>query len=81
MKSVVITFIIFAVVFALLHYNVLDFIGSTTFSFLSIGLFILVLGCGFIFVGVPHFNTNNTNNNTKTSKRKKTKRETKNEKN
>ncbi len=78
MKSVVITFIIFAVVFALLHYNVLDFIGSTTFSFLSIGLFILVLGCGFIFVGVPHFNTNN---NTKTSKRKKTKRETKNEKN
>lgn len=78
MKSVVITFIIFAVVFALLHYNVLDFIGSTTFSFLSIGLFILVLGCGFIFVGVPHFNTNN---NTKKSKRKKTKRETKNEKN
>lgn len=78
MKSVVITFIIFAVVFALLHYNVLDFIGSTTFSFLSIGLFILVLGCGFIFVGAPHFNTNN---NTKTSKRKKTKRETKNEKN
>ena len=78
MKSVVITFIIFAVVFALLHYNVLDFIGSTTFSFLSIGLFILVLGCGFIFVGVPHFNTNN---NTKTSKRKKIKRETKNEKN
>ena len=78
MKSVVITFIIFAVVFALLYYNVLDFIGSTTFSFLSIGLFILVLGCGFIFVGVPHFNTHN---NTKTSKRKKTKRETKNEKN
>lgn len=78
MKSVVITFIIFAVVFALLHYNVLDFIGNTTFSFLSIGLFILVLGCGFIFVGVPHFNTNN---NTKTSKHKKTKRETKNEKN
>ena len=78
MKSVVITFIIFAVVFALLQCNVLDFIGSTTFSFLSIGLFILVLGCGFIFVGVPHFNTNN---NTKTSKRKKTKRETKNEKN
>lgn len=74
MKSVVITLIIFAVVFTLLHYNVLDFIGSTTFSFLSIGLFIFVLGCGFIFVGAPHFNTSN---DTQTAKSKKTKRETK----
>ncbi len=78
MKSVVITLIIFAVVFTLLHYNVLDFIGSTTFSYISTALFILVLGCGFIFVGIPHFNTAD---DTKTTKRKKAKREKKNEKN
>lgn len=56
MKSVFLSYVIFAVVFAILSTNVLDIFASNIFSYISGIALVLVLLCGIFFVGLPKFN-------------------------
>lgn len=53
MKSLILTFIMFAVVFTLLSFNVLDIVNTDFFSYSAKILFVLVIICALLFVGVP----------------------------
>ncbi len=53
MKSLILTFIMFAVVFTLLSFNVLDIVSTGFFSYSAKISFVLVIICALLFVGVP----------------------------
>ena len=53
MKSVVITLLMFFVVFSLVSFNILDIVDNSTFSYLVRIIFVLVLLSAVVFVGVP----------------------------
>lgn len=53
MKSVILSFIIFAVVFTALSFNITDIFASRAFYYISRGSVVLVLLAGVIFVGLP----------------------------
>ena len=53
MKSVVITLLMFFVVFSLVSFNVLDIVDNSIFSYLVRIIFVLVLLSAVVFVGVP----------------------------
>lgn len=53
MKSVLITFVIFFVIFALLKMNILDIFSNTIFHIISYASLITVVGCAIYFVGIP----------------------------
>lgn len=53
MKSVLLTFLIFFVIFTLLKLNILDVISSRIFHFISYACIITVVGCGIFFIGFP----------------------------
>lgn len=52
MKSVVITLLMFFVVFSLVSFNVLDIVDNSIFSYLVRIIFVLVLLSAVVFVGV-----------------------------
>lgn len=53
MKSVVITLLMFFVVFSLVSFNVLNIVDNSIFSYLVRIIFVLVLLSAVVFVGVP----------------------------
>lgn len=53
MKSVVITLLMFFVVFSLVNFNVLNIVDNSIFSYLVRIIFVLVLLSAVLFVGVP----------------------------
>lgn len=53
MKSVLLTFLMFFVIFALLKMNILDVFSNTVFHIISYISIITVLGCAVYFVGIP----------------------------
>ena len=55
MKSVVVTFLMFVVVFILLKFDALALIDNSIFRIGSFVLFCCVLGCAIYFVGIPDF--------------------------
>jgi len=54
MKSVFITFIIFVVLFALLDSGIISVISSSAFHYAVYALFVMVIGAGVYFVGLPN---------------------------
>ncbi len=53
MKSIVITLLMFIVVFSLVSFNVLDILDNKIFSYSVRIIFLMVMFCAFIFVGIP----------------------------
>lgn len=53
MKSVLLTFLIFFIIFTLLKMNILDVISSGIFHFISYACILTVIGCGIFFIGLP----------------------------
>lgn len=53
MKSVLLTFLIFFIIFALLKMNILDVISSDVFHFISYACVFTVIGCAVFFIGFP----------------------------
>ena len=53
MKSVLLTFLIFFVIFTLLKLNILDIISSRVFHFVSYACIFTVVGCAIFFIGFP----------------------------
>ena len=53
MKSVLLTFLIFFIIFALLKMNILDVISSDVFHFVSYACVFTVIGCAVFFIGFP----------------------------
>ena len=52
MKSIVITLLMFIVVFSLVSFNVLDILDNKIFSYSVRIIFLMVMFCAFIFVGI-----------------------------
>lgn len=53
MKSIILTIFMFIVIFASLHFGIMDVISSNVFSYASYIIFIAVILCAVYFVGLP----------------------------
>ena len=67
MKSVFLTFVMFAITFALLKVGLVSFITGNTFRYISYGCFLLVLAAAIYYVGIPRPSTKNKDNQEKSS--------------
>ena len=62
MKSVLMTFLMFFVVFASIQMGILDVINSGLFHFIAYAAFAVVIGCAVYFVGIPKFSDDTDEN-------------------
>lgn len=64
MKSVILSFVIFAVVFTALSFNITDIFASRAFYYISRGSVVLALLAGVVFVGFPGIKGGKSNTDT-----------------
>ena len=55
MKSVVLTFLMLVIIFAVLKTNVLAIVDVNVLEIVFFVLFVIVMGCAVYFVGIPDF--------------------------
>lgn len=66
MKSVFLSFFIFLIVFIVLRSDILSVVSTNTFSYITFGAFLLVIGCALYFVGIPKMSENSPKSNEET---------------
>lgn len=66
MKSIFLSFFIFLIVFIVLRSDILSVVSTNTFSYITFGAFLLVIGCALYFVGIPKISENSPEPNEET---------------